>query len=1305
MTTYQIATDDFTPDSSGVNLNNILRLRQKQLPTGSTVVFANACNTKSGTQVTSAKGNHGVLSTADDDYVHYVPPSSPRGADYSGFWFYESDSNGTVAPYVTIGAAGDSNINIEHTQSYTFRGAFRVNELPVSGQYGIFYTTVTHPTDYKGHEAFYGTDGKIRVRIIQTLNTDMIGLVSTETFALNTDYIVHVTYDGSRNASGVHVYLTNLNAGTCAELTMSNEDGVSTLNGAGTLLSSEQQFTLGNQQNFNRFGMIGYMWFAEFSKVVRTGITSVVSWATLPAKDASHLIYQDCTRGYGSGFADGGTAALTVSLAGGCAWLPDAPDQLGGNGGFFWTRDTTANLANIEVTNEASYRFTSGNFSIECFARYAHNPTSNTSPYAGTLLCNYGGAGGWALLFMPSSTATAIGQPTYANKLCVYDGTAFRSSGLTCTDNDWHHYAVTFDGTNYRFYVDGALGATVAGNQPSSDTGTLTIGTWKDGGVQGWRGNIANVILYNTALNLAAVQADAVRYETSAIYSLTSPIDTTEWSGATSLYLPLVLPTGTSAEYRVGHGASGAAATSNKEADSWTSAANGANTLTEGEGQYFDIDVKLYANSAKSATPLLTSVTGTEISLTYEAAAVTPVSAEQNTFRWYEDDGALGAGTPVEAADTAIAVSKEETLRLRFGILALEDGQGRYYLQHRINGADWETTTAGSTGVRITSSSNFTDGDSTTQVLTSPATYTGGEGVETARNTSNYFPLTNEAVEIEYNLYFADTLNLRDRVEFRLLTTTSSTHGTGGEPLTAYTVTPIARISARSITMRKITSSATQGAYIGLESTAGTPVAATKRLPSVSFLPQKVVNRKRVKPSHSRFGRGHTKGKGRTEGTYEAEGSFSEILYLLSSMWSKNPASVYLLTTTNDSDNYTLTFRGATTGNIAANASAATIATAIRALSTIADAEVQVTGSAGSYKVYLTGALTYAEDSLTGAGDGFTALANTNGFVPASLGVWTFTQDGNASHSYTASFGGVTSGSIAGNANTAAVQAAFEAMSTIDTNVLVELVSSNVYRVTLLGALAGDTRPLQMSGTGLSAGPTVAAISSLYKWLFVPRLKCDESPQTYTLEKGNCSRATQVPYVALSSMELRSNDNELTLNGNIFGRVMDETITLSEGVADVAPRLIDPAGVNIYIGTSLNNLTLLEEPLESSFSFGTSKKPRNTQNSAYTSFTGVTGTPYETTFTFVLPKSDEALTELDNLDDGTRVYIVWEVEGATLDTYYTERLRITMAADLTGGSHGDSDDAYAVTFTADVVEDSTLGGAMKIEVDTTLSTL
>ena len=71
--------------------------------------------------------------------------------------------------------------------------------------------------------------------------------------------------------------------------------------------------------------------------------------------------------------------------------------------------------------------------------------------------------------------------------------------------NTWTHLAGTFDGSTYRFYINGTLAGTAAGTLGSPNSAPLRIGT--SGDCQKFVGLIDEVELFNRALSQAEIQS------------------------------------------------------------------------------------------------------------------------------------------------------------------------------------------------------------------------------------------------------------------------------------------------------------------------------------------------------------------------------------------------------------------------------------------------------------------------------------------------------------------------------------------------------------------------------------------------------------------------------------------------------------------------------------------------------------------------------------------------------------------------------------------------------------------------------
>jgi len=79
------------------------------------------------------------------------------------------------------------------------------------------------------------------------------------------------------------------------------------------------------------------------------------------------------------------------------------------------------------------------------------------------------------------------------------------ATGMNLPLNTWTHLAATFDGTTYRFYINGALVASAAGTLGPINSAPLVIGG--SGGCSTFGGLIDEVEIFNRALTAAEIQA------------------------------------------------------------------------------------------------------------------------------------------------------------------------------------------------------------------------------------------------------------------------------------------------------------------------------------------------------------------------------------------------------------------------------------------------------------------------------------------------------------------------------------------------------------------------------------------------------------------------------------------------------------------------------------------------------------------------------------------------------------------------------------------------------------------------------
>lgn len=240
----------------------------------------------------------------------------------------------------------------------------------------------------------------------------------------------------------------------------------------------------------------------RISSVVRYTGSFTPAYSHTP--DADTVAYWKLNEGTGTTSADLSGNGHTLTLAGdpAPAWVAGVvqPDKA-------LEFDGSQNYASVAADAD----FYADTFTCEAWVKGSGTgvflSTMNGSPYSE----------GWLLYASGDSPSCLEGG-------AVVDGTYYdTNTGAVIGDDQWHHIAMTFDGADLRFWLDGVLVAT--DNKPGSmsvGTNQLGIGAWKLNGT--WvnfagytidEARISSVVRYTDTFTPAtshAVDADTVAY-------------------------------------------------------------------------------------------------------------------------------------------------------------------------------------------------------------------------------------------------------------------------------------------------------------------------------------------------------------------------------------------------------------------------------------------------------------------------------------------------------------------------------------------------------------------------------------------------------------------------------------------------------------------------------------------------------------------------------------------------------------------------------------------------------------------------
>lgn len=251
----------------------------------------------------------------------------------------------------------------------------------------------------------------------------------------------------------------------------------------------------------------------------------------------------------------------------------------------------------------------------------------------------------------------------------------------------------------------------------------------------------------------------------------------------------------------------------------------------------------------------------------------------------------------------------------------------------------------------------------------------------------------------------------------------------------------------------------------------------------------------------------------------------------------------------------------------------------------------------------------------------------------------------------------------------------------------------------------------------LLSAPTVTQImdgttaTGAYRWVFDSASFGEDAPKTFTLEQGSAARAHRLTNGIISDFDLSWGREEVEIGGTLFGRAIEDGITLTANPTQLDQIPVKPTDLSVYLDTTAAGLggTKLLRALSGEVSLGSRFMPLWVVDRAQPSFVSTIEGEPELEFTLTQMADAQGMANLVALRDGATRFLRLEAVGPVIYTGATT-VRHSMTIDIAGqvsevGEFSDEDGVYAVEWTFGGVHNPAWGKALHVEVVTSTSVL
>lgn len=268
----------------------------------------------------------------------------------------------------------------------------------------------------------------------------------------------------------------------------------------------------------------------------------------------------------------------------------------------------------------------------------------------------------------------------------------------------------------------------------------------------------------------------------------------------------------------------------------------------------------------------------------------------------------------------------------------------------------------------------------------------------------------------------------------------------------------------------------------------------------------------------------------------------------------------------------------------------------------------------------------------------------------------------------------------------------------------------------LSGAPAYTELPYLFSS--LLSTPTVTPVldgatpTGAHLWTFDSASFTADNPKTYTIEQGDSARAHRVTYALLQALTMEWSRNEVSLDGTMVTRRLEDGITMTPGGVMLPQVPVRPSELSVYMDAAATDLgtTKMTRTISGEWSVGSRYEPVWVVDAALPSFAAHVESEPDASFTLMQQANAQGMESLVAMRGGATRFCRLEAVGPIIAGAGATATRHRMILDMAGqvsdvAPYSDEDGVYAVEWTFGAVHDPDWQRALRVQVITTTSAL